>query len=110
MTEVIKAQTNPLPRLPSGCIGTQLILSLPRVPLHHWTTISTYGLGVSVERAPHCGLSLKAMREFPKGAFITQYEGSVLNRDEAMIYPYYKRTHFLSIGSRAGESLSTPCG
>jgi hypothetical protein len=38
-------------------------------------TISTHGNGIQVERAPQLGYSLKAIKDFPAGAFITQYEG-----------------------------------
>jgi hypothetical protein len=41
------------------------------------TTLSTHGCGVQVERAPHLGFSLKAMRSFGQGSFITQYEGKI---------------------------------
>jgi hypothetical protein len=109
-SRILQLQSEPLPGV---ALGTRLILRasmIPRVPKLLWETISTHGDGVRVEKAPRCGYALKADRDFPKGSYITQYEGALLTREEAMALPPYKRTHLFGIGGRAGciDGLKTP--
>ena len=92
-----------------NCLLPQLVTVRPvRVPLAQWETNSTHGFGVSAERCPYFGYSLKARRDFERGCIITQYEGVCLTREEARDFPPYSMTHLLGFRGGKPTALISP--
>lgn len=80
--------------------GTYLVAKIPNTKAYLTSTLSTVSFGVLVERAPHLGWALKAQRLFPKNSYITQYEGSVITKNETLQDGGDSdRTHYFGLGS-----------
>ncbi len=85
---------------PSSADPAPLLTTTP-IPTYKGKKLASVGDGVSVGQGP-MGKSLRSTRNFSCGDYITQYEGTLLTREEIKVLPLAERTHIFSRGQGGG--------